>query len=54
MSGFNCIADVDDKIIYVTRNFKSEDMWQLVKAQFRIEGNDDPNYVYKQYVTILK
>lgn len=54
MSGFNCIADVDDKIIYVTRNFKSEDMWQLVKAQFRIEGDDDPNYVYKQYVTILK
>ena len=47
------ISDTHKKCIYVTEKFTDENMWEIIKAQFRIDGNDDFDYVYKEYVKLL-
>jgi len=50
---FKCLPNKSKKILYVTEDFSKEDLWELVKAVFRMDGNDNPDYVYKQYVKLL-
>lgn len=54
ISGLTCVADVHKKVIYVSKNFKDSDMWEIIKSQFRIESDDDPEYCFKQYAKLLK
>jgi hypothetical protein len=53
IGGFTCISDVNKKILYVSDKFSKDTLWELVKAQFRIESDDDPDYCFKQYVNLL-
>lgn len=53
ISGYKCLADLDRKCLYVTEDFKEENLWELVKAQMRLE-NDSYDYVYKEYIKLLK
>jgi hypothetical protein len=53
ISGLTCVADVHKKVIYVSKNFKDSDMWEMVKSQFRIESDDDPEYCFKQYAKLI-
>lgn len=53
MDRFTCLPDIYKKIIYVSDQFSKDNLWEMVKAQVRIEGNDDPDYIFKKYVEIL-
>jgi hypothetical protein len=53
ISKFKCLPDISKKVLYVTQDFTSEDLWELVKAQFRIESEDDSDYCFKQYVKLI-
>jgi len=53
MDGMTCLPDIRKKCIYVTSEFKLDNLWEIIKAQFRIDSTDDINYVYKQYVKLL-
>lgn len=54
IEGFKCLPDKSSKILYVTEDFTKEYLWQVVKAVFRLDGNDNPDYAYKKYVELLK
>lgn len=54
MVGFTCLPNNYDKIIFVTEEFTSDNMWEIIKAQFRIDSNDGEDYVYKKYAELLK
>ena len=53
ISGMTCIADVYKKVIHVTEDFSEENLWEMVKAHFRILEKD-PDAVFKGYVKLLK
>ncbi len=47
---YTCIPNIREKVIYVSKEFKMDNMWEMVKAITRIEGNDDTDYIFKKYV----
>ena len=53
ISGFTCLPNNFDKKIFVTEDFSSENMWEIIKAQFRIDSNDVEDYVYKKYAELI-
>jgi hypothetical protein len=50
---FHAIPDMTKKVIYVTSDFCEDYLWELVKAIFRLESDDDVNYPYKKYCELL-
>lgn len=54
ISGFTCISDVNKKVLYVSKDFSEDTMWEMIKAHFRIDSNDDADYCFKQYVEQIK
>ena len=45
-----CIADTADKIIYVDEKFNSEDVWEIVREQYKIDSQKDPDKIYKDFL----
>lgn len=54
ISGLKCLPDISSKTLYVTEDFEKDDLWEMVKAVFRIASKDKIDYVYKEYVKLLK
>jgi hypothetical protein len=53
IENFIALPDFSNKKIYISNDINKDNFWQLVKAQFRLEGKDDINYVFKEYVKLL-
>ncbi len=53
ISRFTCIPNIREKIIYVSEEFSKENVWEMVKAVCRIEGDDDVDHVFHKYVELL-
>ena len=52
-SQLHCVANIYDKIIYVNSDLKGEHFWEVIKAIYRIKGDDNYDYIYKELTKLL-
>ena len=49
---FKALADTREGCLYIDKSFTEEDLWEVVKEQFRMDSSDK-NLIYKEYVKLL-
>lgn len=54
ISGMTCIADIHKKVIYVTKEFTEQNIWEIIKAHYRIHAKEDVDSIFKDYAKMLK
>jgi hypothetical protein len=54
ISVYKCMPDTYKEVIYVCKDFSEKDIWEMVKAQYRLKGKDNADYVYKKHAELLK
>jgi hypothetical protein len=47
------VGSKSDKVLYVNNPFTTEDVWQMVREDFKLKS-DDATLIYKEYVKLLK
>lgn len=51
-NSFKALADTRESCLYIDKSFTEEDLWEIVKEQFRMDSTDK-NLIYKEYVKLL-
>ena len=54
IDGMKCVGDVNKKVIYVNDDFSESDVWEIVRAQYRVLHRNDQDQIFKDFVKHLK